>query len=124
MIKHALMGFAISLGCFLPPLIHFVTAPIGPLIGGWFAGSKHRAEPEQALVIGALMGLFMVLPVGAVLALDKLVPSLNSWVDSDILTIIGIMVLVYTTVLGSVGAMVGGYMASRDEASHDVPVSE
>lgn len=124
MIKHALIGSVISLVCLLPPLVHFVTGPLGPVIGGWIAGSKHRAEPEQALGIGVLMGLFMVFPVGAVLALDKLFPSLNSWVESYILTVIGIVILVYTTVLGSVGAMVGGYMASREEASTDVPVSE
>jgi hypothetical protein len=124
MIKHALIGFVISLVCLLPPLVHFVTGPLGPVIGGWIAGSKHRAEPEQALGIGVLMGLFMVFPVGAVLVVDKLAPSLNSWVESDILTIIGIVILVYTTVLGSVGAMVGGYMASREEASHDLQVNE
>ena len=128
MLKHALLGFAISLACLLPPIVHFVTGPLGPLIGGWFAGSKHRADPGQAMGIGVLMGLFMALPVGVVLAIDKLAPSLNSWIESDILAVVGIVILGYTAILGSLGAMIGGWMvgrsASHEEASIDVSVSE
>jgi hypothetical protein len=128
MIKHAFIGFAISLVCMLTPLIHFVTFPLGPVIGGWIAGSKHKAQPDQALGIGVLMGLFMVVPVGAILVLDKLAPSLNSWVDSGILTVLGIVVLVYTTMLGSMGAMIGGYMVGRspnkEESSTETTESE
>ena len=116
MIKHALMGFGISLACLLPPIVHFVSGPLGPFIGGWFAGSKHRATPGQAMGIGSLMGLFMVLPLVAVLAVNNLVLS---WVEDDsLLIIIGIVVLGYTAVLGTVGAMVGGYMVGH--SSHRV----
>ena len=128
MLKHALLGFGISLVCILPPVVHFVTGPLGPLIGGWFAGSKHRAEPDQAIGIGVLMGLFMAFPVGAVLAVDSLAPSLNRWIESDVLTVVGIVMLGYTAVLGSVGAMIGGWMVgrspNREEVSTDVSVSE
>ena len=128
MLKHALLGFGISLACLVPPLIHFVTGPLGPLIGGWFAGSKHRAEPDQAMGIGVLMGLFMAFPVVTVLAVDILAPSLNSWVESDVLLVVGIIMLGYTAVLGSVGAMIGGWMVSRspssEEASTDLRVRE
>ena len=128
MLKHALLGFGISLACLVPPLVHFVTGPLGPLIGGWFAGSKHQAEPGQAMGIGVLMGLFMAFPVGTALAVDSLAPSLNSWVESDVLLVVGIIMLGYTAVLGSVGAMIGGWMVSRspssEEASNDVLVRE
>ena len=128
MLKHALIGFGISLACLLPPIVHFVTGPLGPLIGGWFAGSKHQATTGQAMGIGVLMGLFMVFPVGAVLTVDKLAPSLNSYIESDVLTVVGIVMLGYTTVMGSLGAMIGGYMVGRspghEEASTGMSVSE
>ena len=128
MLKHALLGFGISLACLLPPIVHFVTGPLGPLIGGWFAGSKHRAQPGQAMGIGVLMGLFMAFPVGAILTVDKLAPSLNSWVESDVLTVVGIVMLGYTGVLGSLGAMIGGWMVGRapshEEASTEISASE
>ena len=124
MLKHALLGFVISLACLLPPIVHFVTGPLGPLIGGWFAGSKHRADPGQAIGIGVLMGLFMVLPLAAMLAFYNLLLSL----ENDLLLIIGIVMLGYTTVLGSLGAMIGGWMVgrspSREEASTEISASE
>ena len=110
MLKHAFMGFGISLACLLPPLIHLVTGPLGPFIGGWFAGSKAEAKPGQAIGIGILMGFFMVLPVVAGLAVNNLVLY---WVEDDSLLIIGIVILGYTAVLGTIGAMVGGHMVGR-----------
>ena len=118
MLKHALIGFGISLACLLPPAVHFITGPLGPFIGGWFAGSKHQARPRQAMGIGMLMGLFMVLPMFAVLAVNNLVLS---WVEDDLLVIIiGIVILGYTAVLGMIGAMVGGHMVGR--STHTVHV--
>lgn len=111
MLKHALFGFVVSLLCLLPPLVHIVTGPLGPFIGGLFAGSKHQATTAEAIGIGILMGLFMVLPVFGALAINNMVLS---WVEDDLLVIIiGIVILGYTAVLGMIGAMVGGHMVGR-----------
>ena len=57
------------------------------------------------------MGLFMVFPLVAALIVNNLVLS---WVEDDfLLIIIGIVILGYTAVLGTVGAMVGGHMVGR-----------
>jgi hypothetical protein len=57
------------------------------------------------------MGLFMVLPLAVALAINNLVLF---WDDNpSLLVFIGIAILGYTTVLGTVGAMVGGYMVGR-----------
>jgi len=124
MFKHAFMGFGVCLACLLPPIVHLVTGPLGPLIGGWFAGSKYQATTGQGLGIGVLMGLFMAFPVGTVLAVDNLAPSLMSRVEDDILLIFGIVILGYTAVLGSVGAMVGGYMVGRSSHREEAATGE
>jgi ABC-type transport system involved in cytochrome c biogenesis permease component len=55
------------------------------------------------------MGLFMVLPLAVMLALYNLLLSL----ENDLLLIVGVVMLGYTAVFGSVGAMMGGYMVGR-----------
>ncbi|MBI2855984.1 MAG: hypothetical protein HYX93_03965 [Chloroflexi bacterium] len=115
MLKHALFGLGVSLLCLLPPLIHFVSGPLGPLIGGWLAGSRAEASPGQAVGIGSVMGLLMALPVGAALVVDSVRPSLIPWVDGNVLLALGIAMLGYTTFLGTLGAVIGGYMASHSK---------
>ena len=108
MFRQAFIGFAVNLLCLLIPLVHFITGPLGPLIGGWYIGSRHRMRPGRAIMIGLLMSLFQVLPVAIVLLMLML-----EGMESEYLFSIGIVILGYTAVLGSAGAMLGGYMASR-----------
>ena len=70
------------------------------------------------------MGLLMAFPVATVLAVDSLAPSLMSWVEDDILLMFGIVILGYTAVLGSLGAMVGGYMVGRSSHREQAAPSE
>src|SRR5690625_2970689 len=46
----------------LPPLIHFVTGPIGPAIGGYVAGSKLRLTGREALTLGIALALLAGVP--------------------------------------------------------------
>ena len=73
MLKGALIGIGITLVGMLPPILHFVTGPLGPFIGGFVGGSSVRATPEKALGIGTLMGLFGILPALVFLATLTLV---------------------------------------------------
>lgn len=50
------LGLAVSIGCLLPPILHFVTGPLGPALGGFLAGSRCRCGPGGAAAVGALMG--------------------------------------------------------------------
>jgi hypothetical protein len=59
-------------------------------------------------MIGLLMSLFQVLPVATVLLMLML-----EGMESEYLFSIGIGILGYTAVLGSAGAMLGGYMTRR-----------
>ena len=119
MLKHALIGFGVSLGCLLPPIIHFISGPLGPFIGGWVAGSRMEASPGQAFGIGTLMGLLMAFPVGAALVIGNVKPSLIPW-EGSVLPALGLAILGYTALLGTLGAALGGHMVSnsprRDKA--------
>ncbi len=117
MVKGALIGFVIALAMLLPPIIHWVSFPLGPLIGGFFGGSKARVRPAHAPVIGLLMGLFMVLPVVVILiVLGAVAETTIPKGLRSILGVVGAVIIVYTTFMGSIGAAIGGSMALRQEA--------
>ena len=108
------MGFGVSVLCLLIPLVHFVSGPLAPLIGGWFAGNSAKAEPGQAAGIGLLMGVLMAIPaVAAPRVVEALAPYLMSWADDSMLLAIGVGLPLYTALLGVAGAVIGGRMAAK-----------
>ncbi len=113
MIKNAFIGFIVSLLCIAPPVIHFVTGPLGPLIGGWIAGSRTKSSLEQSIVIGFVMGFFMTFPVATVMLVSRFGANEEATVDGLLLILIGVGVLWYTTILGIVGAALGGKMTNK-----------
>jgi hypothetical protein len=46
----------------LPPILHFLTGPVGPGIGGFIAGRAFRLSDREAAVMGALLALATGLP--------------------------------------------------------------
>lgn len=46
----------------LPPLIHFVTGPISPAIGGYVSGSKLRLTGREAMLLGIVLALVAGVP--------------------------------------------------------------
>ncbi len=97
----------------LPPILHFLTGPLGPLVGGFFGGSKAAASPQQAAGIGVLMGLFMAAPIVGLVAFGAVVTSLLPQAVGDALALVGVIIVVYTGVMGSIGAALGGLLARR-----------
>ena len=76
MIRQALFAVVISLACLLPPLIHFVSGPLGPLIGGWFAGSRTQASQSQSVILGLLMGLIVTFIFVLLVLVAMMIPAL------------------------------------------------
>ena len=112
MIASALLGVTISVACLLPPVVHFITGPLGPFIGGYFAGSRIKATPIMALSIGGMMGILSVLPILGLVAL------LRRWMDIEVGLVypISFGVSLYISLLGGGGAMLGGATASKPGA--------
>ena len=117
MVKGALIGFAIALGMLLPPIIHWVSGPLGPLVGGFIGGSRARADGWRALGVGLLMGLFMILPIVVILLVaSSVAESLIPGGVRKVLGILAIVIVLYTGFMGSIGAAIGGYLAVKQEA--------
>lgn len=125
LLKAALIAFAVSAACIIPPVLHFITGPLGPLIGGVVGGSKSQAKPKEVVVIGALMG-FMLLAL--VLIIVELISMSQSSVfdvlkkftatGSDLFQVSAIVFL-YVFFTGTFGALIGGRMANSNTTEEE-----
>jgi hypothetical protein len=102
---------AIALACFLPPLVHFVTGPLGPLLGAFIVAQRLRPDARGCLVIAATLGLaFAVLgAAGATAVVAFAGPSgPPDWFpDTSALALILAGVAAYAAALGGAGAALG-----------------
>ena len=118
------IGFGISVLCIVPPIIHFVTGPLGPLIGGFFGGMKTKAKWNGAIAIGLTIGislaLFLTLLGSIILSLKISIPGMmNNIVKADSLTsatLLKISLFPFSlgTILGTLGAYLGGKIMNKE----------
>ena len=114
-----LFGMGIALGCLLPPIVHLVTGPLGPLIGGLFAAS--RAKPGgrgQAVIALTIATGFATLVGGVLLALiaSSGRKQLPDWLPSQGTTValaVG-AVFTYAGMLATLGVFIGSGAASKE----------
>jgi hypothetical protein len=98
-----LIAFVVSVLCLLPPGVHFVTGPIGPVIGGYVAGNRLRLSSAEALVVGVAMGV--AIGATSILAFEYLEFMPNLAPQASIpLSVIGAL---YVGALGALGSWVG-----------------
>ncbi len=108
-VKAAVIAIGVSVLCLLPPGIHFVSGPLGPLIGGWVAGHVTRLRAGEAALLGLLLGLLVGLP--APILLEELhVVSIGG----PAVAFFAIIGAIYFGVLGGVAAGIGGHSAHED----------
>ena len=107
MIVGVLVGLAIMVGCFLIPIAHFVLAPAGPFIAGYwgiqYAPNPGRHYAMHGLMFGSLLALLMGVILAAVAMLltamfdDPRMATL-AWLGAGVFTL-------YTGSMGTMGAM-------------------
>jgi hypothetical protein len=109
---------AIAVACLLPPLLHLVTGPLGPCIGGFVVAQRLKPETHGRAVIAATLGITLA-ALGAAVAfvISKLggPDGPPDWfpTGAQIALILG-GVAVYAAVLGAIGAAFGARSAGRD----------
>jgi protein-S-isoprenylcysteine O-methyltransferase Ste14 len=55
-ILSGLLGMGIAVACVLPPLVHLITGPLGPFIGGFVAANRARPGARGRMIIAAIIG--------------------------------------------------------------------
>ena len=107
MLVGVLIGLAIMVGCFLIPIAHFVLAPAGPFIAGYwgiqYAPNPGRHYALHGLIFGSLLGLLMGIVLSCVAFLltamfDDPRVAVLAWLVAGVFTL-------YTGSMGTLGAM-------------------
>ena len=121
MFQGALIGIGITALSVLPPMLHFVTGPVGPLIGGFVAGSKVTATPRKAVGIGVLMGCFSVAPITVGLTVLRFFFDMFSDDGLGTVLFLAVVVVGWMGILGTCGALLGGYVSRRGNVNRRRP---
>jgi hypothetical protein len=112
-----LVAAAIALAGFLPPLVHFVTGPFGPLIGGFIVAQRVKPGARGCAIIALTIGVALA-AVGGLVAFaivagsDGKPPDWFPAPDSIALILAG--VALYASLLGAAGAAFGARHAKAD----------
>ncbi len=98
----ALCGI-VSLLALLPPGLHFVTGPLGPIIGGFAAGAALRLRAAEAFSLGVALALLIGLPAPLLLTELGILPHLAI----AALVFFSLLAAVYIGVFSMAGAYFG-----------------
>jgi hypothetical protein len=119
MLRGALIGSGIALLCVVPPVIHWITGPLAPFIGGFFGVPQTSAgarSPLTPLMIGLLMAVFVPMGLGVFAVPAYMVVSLFIQppdISLSAAVAVGALVGAYTFILGTIGAYVGAAVKGR-----------
>lgn len=105
MLRACLVGAAVTFALIAVPVVHWITFWFAPFVGGYFAGSRTQAAGGRVFLVGLVMGLMLLVPVGGVVTVASLLflDLQAAW----IVVLAGVLTL-YVAALGSLGAAVGG----------------
>jgi hypothetical protein len=114
------VGAGVAAVCVMPPILHFITGPLGPFIGGFVAASQARPGGRGRVVIPFTIatGLSSFIGVAAKVVLAVASPSdLPEWFPAPS-TLLAILagVWLYAAALASVGVAVSGAISRRHDA--------
>jgi protein-S-isoprenylcysteine O-methyltransferase Ste14 len=118
-----LLGAGVAMACALPPVVHFVSGPLGPLIGGFVAANRVRTGGRGKAIIAVTIGTAFASLLGvAALVVTKVATrdELPTWFPTPG-TLVGIVAAVwcYGTAMGAVGGAVSGSSARKKEREVD-----
>lgn len=114
-----LTALAITVLLLLIPVVHFVSGPIGPFVGGFIGMARWRSRPESAFTAGLAFGLALWLLLTLIAAAVLLILAFATGVISagTGALVIGAVVggVFYITVLATAGATVSAGRVRGEE---------
>ncbi len=114
------IGAAVAIIAVVPPLVHFVSGPLGPIIGGFLAGSRVRAGGHTSVIVGLMLGAIVAV-VALFMASFILVFLPVGEQGAGASLIVAAIAFVYASAMGTVGAYFGGRSARRPPNDDEEP---
>ena len=114
MLNGVLAAYGIILGALAIPLVHFITFPFGPFVGGFIGGGMAKADEGRVIVFGLIVGGLALIPAAVLLVLalvlDVTFYSLPTW----FIVAVAAAIPFYTWFGVTVGALVSFMMRDRE----------
>lgn len=113
--KGVVVTIVVAVLCFLPPIVHLITGPLSPLIGGYLAGTRARLRGGEAFIVGVVLAVAIGIPVPWLLRLPYFG---HIRLETAALIFLSAFCALWFGVLGGVAAGVGGALALKEEQAH------
>jgi hypothetical protein len=120
-IVSGLVGLGVTMCCVIPPVVHLITGPLGPLLGGFVAANRANPGARGRIIIAGIIGTGVagLIFVGSkvfVAAVGR--TELPDWFPSGgTLGAILAGVWVYGVVVASIGTLISTSMAQKKSAA-------
>ncbi len=120
LVQASLIALGVAVVCLLIPIVHFVSGPLAPVIGGIVGASRGKVTTGQAFILGIIIGVefailaavigWLVVAVAANLAESG---GTAPFMQANVLPALAGGALVYGAILGTIGSLIGGAMGRR-----------
>lgn len=116
-----LIGAVVSLCCLFPPILHLVTGPLGPFIGGFVAANRVRSTPRARIVVALTIATALAGFVGTGVSIAAKIAAPNELPDwfpttPPKIAVLAVIIWTYAGTLATLGTIVRGAVA-RNQAS-------
>jgi hypothetical protein len=112
------LGAGVAVACVLPPIVHLVTGPLGPLIGGFVAANRAKPGTRGRVIIALMVGTAIsgLMAVAATVLIGLAGRSqLPEWFPaSGTLTALLAGVWLYGATLAMIGTAISNSLASKE----------
>ena len=113
------MALAVTVLLLLIPVVHFVSGPIGPFVGGFIGIGRWEKRPESAfaagLAFGSVLWLLLAAVSGIVIVVLAAVTSVISGGTGALIIGAAVGGVFYITILATAGATISASRVKKEE---------
>ena len=113
MSRAAFIGAGVALLCFLPPILHFITGPLSPAIGGFVGGMQLPGRRPALAAIAGMAGVMTLVLATTITAFTAIGLTVAANIDeersfgSEVLLFVALFSAIYVFGMALVGGLIG-----------------
>ncbi len=114
MARAAFIGVGVALLCFLPPILHFITGPLSPAIGGFVAGMQLPGRRPPITAIAGMAGVMTLVLTITITAFTAIGLTVTANIGDEersfgvgVLLLVALFSAIYVFGMSLVGGLIG-----------------
>jgi hypothetical protein len=117
-----LIGAVVSVCCIFPPILHLVTGPLGPFIGGFVAANRVQPTPRARFLVALTIATTLATFIASALSVASSIAAANELPDwfpatPTRIAVVTIVVWTYAGTLAAVGTITRSAVARSQAAA-------